>query len=156
MSTKIQLQEMFSYSKLPIIIIGSLVVLYILVLVAQLVIKKMRIANARKTPKVKEINIPKAQERYLKKLEFLRERFVNGEVNIRGAYQEMSVIIRDFIYASTGRTVMSYTLEDVKKAGMPALQALMEEYYTPEFAKHSDGDVIASIDKTKRAIETWN
>ncbi len=156
MNTKVQLQDMFSYSKLPIVIIGCLVVLYIVVRIAIVYIRKMIKNRARNARRPKVVNIPKAKEKYLKKLDVLRNKFENGEVDIRGAYQRMSVIIRDYIYAVTGRSVISFTLEDVKKAGMPALQALMEEYYNPEFAKHSEGDVIASIEKTKRAIETWN
>ena len=58
-------------------------------------------------------------------------------------------------FAVTGKEVHTYTLEEVREADMPALEVLMEEYYKPEFAEHSAGDVIASIDKTKKAIETW-
>lgn len=156
MNTKVQLQDMFSYSKLPIIIVGGLIALYIVVLIARVIIRKIKISNAKKARRPKVVNVPKVKNKYLKKLENLRSRFNGGELDIRGAYQGMSAIIRDYIYAVTGRSVQSFTLEDVKKANMPALQDLMEEYYNPEFAKHSEGDVIASIDKTKRAIETWN
>lgn len=156
MNTKIQLQDMFSYSKSPILILGGLVALYIIVLVAMVVIRKILKNNARKKRIPKPVNIQRSRDKYLKKLEALRSKFETGDIDIREAYQRMSAIIRDYVYAATGRSVISFTLEDVKKAEMPALQALMEEYYHPEFAKHSEGDVIASIEKTKRAIETWN
>lgn len=156
MDTKIKLQNMFSFSLLPIIIIGSLVALYVIYLILRVVLKKVKINKANKPVEVKPVNIPKNKEKYIRKLETLRNDFDMGKIDIRGAYQSMSVIIRDFIYAVTGKEVQNYTLEDVKAANMPALEVLMEEYYTPEFAPLSAGDVIASIDKTKRAIETWN
>lgn len=155
MDTKIKLQDMFSFSMLPIIIIGSIVVLYVLILVLKVLVKKIKINKAKRPVVAKTVDIPKEKAKYIRDLDALRAKFDNGEIDIRAAYQGMSVIIRDFIFAVTGKEVHTYTLEEVREAGMPALEALMEEYYTPEFAKHSAGDVIASIDKTKRAIETW-
>jgi len=154
-NTKIQIQDMFSFSKLPIIIIGSIVVLYVLILILQVLIKKIKINKANKPVVVKPVDVPKERAKYIRELEALRARFSAEEIDIRAAYQGMSVIIRDFVFAVTGKEVHTYTLEEVREADMPALEVLMEEYYKPEFAEHSAGDVIASIDKTKKAIETW-
>lgn len=156
MDTRIKLQDMFSFSKLPIIIIAIIVISYVLFFVIKGVIKRIKIANANKPVVVKPVDISAEKMKYIRELETLRDRFANSEIDIRAAYQGMSVIIRDYIFAVTGKEVHTYTLEEVKEANMPALETLMEEYYTPEFAEHSAGDVMASIDKTKRAIETWN
>lgn len=66
MNTKIQLQDMFSYSKSPIIILGGLVALYIIVLVAMVVIRKILKNNARKKRIPKPVNIQRSRDKYLK------------------------------------------------------------------------------------------
>lgn len=38
---------------------------------------------------------------------------------------------------------------------MPELYYLVAEYYAPEFARKSDGDVRASLEKTRSLIERW-
>jgi len=56
----------------------------------------------------------------------------------------------------TGMDVSTYTLEEIHALGIPQLAYLVEEYYAPEFAPEHDGDVRASIEKTKRVIAQWN
>ena len=78
-----------------------------------------------------------------------------GKLDVRGAYQRMSRCIRGFVHAATGIRVQNYTLYDIERLNMPELYYLVAEYYAPEFARKSDGDVRASLEKTRSLIERW-
>ena len=75
--------------------------------------------------------------------------------DVRSTYQKMSEIIRDFVFEMTGIKVQNYTLSDIRQIKMPVLEELVEEYYSPEFAERSEGDVQAALDKTRKAIRHW-
>ena len=67
----------------------------------------------------------------------------------------MSMCIRKFVHAVTGIKVQNYTLGDIGGLNMPGLYNLVSEYYSPEFARKSEGDVINSLAKTRSMIEQW-
>lgn len=96
------------------------------------------------------------KEKYIKELEKIEMDYNAKKITLRSAYQKMSRCIRKFVFDVTGIRVHNYTLEDIKALHMPILEELIKEYYAPEFSKQSSGDVTASLEKTKRAIEIWN
>ena len=67
----------------------------------------------------------------------------------------MSRCIRGFVHAATGIRVQNYTLYNIERLNMPELYYLVAEYYAPEFARKSDGDVRTSLEKTRSLIERW-
>lgn len=95
-------------------------------------------------------------QKYIKKLNELEEKVDKEKIEIRQAYQTLSNIIRYFVYEVTNVKVQNYTLEEIENAKMPSLYELVEEYYKPEFAKQSLGDIKNSINKTRKVIEKWN
>ena len=100
-----------------------------------------------------DINVVK--NKYLSELAGIDRDFSMGKEDIRGAYQRMSQCIRQFVHAVTGIKVQNYTLQDIRRLNMPMLYALVAEYYAPEFARKSEGDVRNSLDKTRSLIERW-
>ena len=74
---------------------------------------------------------------------------------MRGGYQDLSGLIRDFVHDATGIKVQNYSLREIQKVGIPGLTALVQEYYEPEFARQSMADIRASMFRTRKAIELW-
>ena len=95
-------------------------------------------------------------EQYLKLIDDLQDRMEANQISVRQAYQELSRYIREFVEIQTGVDVTKYTLEEIRREDLPGLEGLIEEYYEPEFARVSRGDVAAAIKNTRRVIETWN
>lgn len=155
MQTSVNLQEPFSYSEYPmIIIVGILIILAI-----YWIDKKIRKKAKKDIIQVKQVSqedTRKIKDKYLKILEELNQKIENNQISLRGAYQEISSIIRMFVYEETNIQVQNYTLRDIEKINMPVLYELVREYYTPEFARNSKGDIKASLNKTKEVIEKWN
>ena len=77
-------------------------------------------------------------------------------IHIRIAYQDISRVIRHFVYEVTNIHVQNYSLKEIKDLDMPMLYELMQEYYVPEFSKYSYGNVKDSLQKTRKVIEKWS
>lgn len=156
MKTDVKLQESFSYVKWPWIVLLAIAVAILLTLFVVFLIKRNK--NSKKdTFKIvspKDINSIKAK--YLEQLSCIITEVNAGNIDIRTSYYKMSECIRGFIQEATGVNTKSLTLLDAKKMNMPVLERLLEEYYIPEFAYKSAGDINKSINNTRGAIEAWN
>jgi hypothetical protein len=156
MEIDVKLQKPFSYAFWPIIAVAIIMVLLIIGFIVYKIMKK----SMRKKPSV--VQEYKAKDPHHTKLKYLKElnsilADLNAEIlNARIAYQRTSLCIRKFTYEMTGVKVQNYTLDEIKLLQLPTLENLVNEYYVPEFSKDTAGDVIASIEKTRRAIEEWN
>lgn len=161
MDTSVKLQDMFSFSLVPIYIVAGLIGAIILYFIIDFIVRKIKSRPKKEVTKKQEIvvkkpvNVSASKEKYIEKLVILENEYNNGTCDVRNAYQQMSAIIRDFVFDVTGIKVQNYTLLDIKGLNMPVLEELIEEYYSPEFEEQSEGNVKVSLDKTKAAIERW-
>lgn len=145
-----ELREMFSYSIILIIpLLLLIILLLIIILHKKKDIKKVNIIQ----PTSK--NLFDIKNKYLYNIQILIDNLNNNKISERKAYQSLSRLIRNFIYEVTNIKVQFYTLEDIKIINMPILSKLVEEYYNPEFERVSKGNILESIDKTKKVIENW-
>lgn len=151
MQVTTELKPPFSYSFIYIIIFTILIILILFL-----------IKNKKRGKIQSNIIIPKHEDlltiknKYLSKIQKLIDDYNNKSITSRKAYQSLSSIIRNFIYEATNIKVQNYTLKDISSINMPVLYELVSEYYDPEFAKFSKGDIISSIDRTRKVIEKWN
>ncbi len=159
MDITVKLQEPFSYALWPVIVLGIII---LGIIAALLVMKfynpeKKRVhGKTEKTgerQKVVDKNAVKAE--YCSRLNALKRDFENNKLSIRRAYQRLSALVRGFVFEMTGVKVHNYTLREIKTVNMPELETLITEFYSPEFAVKSEGDVYAAIEKTRRVIEEW-
>lgn len=154
MNSSVDLQNPFSYALWPVITTG-IIVLLILAFFLSLRLLKTRRKKPPVVVKKRFIDMEKIKEKYIKELDQIGREFENGNVDIREAYQRMSMCIRKFVNTVTGIKVQNYTLNEIKGLNMPELANLVSEYYVPEFAERSEGDVRASLTKTRSMIERW-
>ncbi len=150
MQVSTELKSMFSYSFFPILIIGILII--ILFIIDKIKINRMQ----KEITLVPKININEIKQKYLIKINDLINKLNSNKITSRKAYQNLSQIIRDFVYEATNIKVQNYTLSDIKKLKLPVLYNLIKEYYDPEFAKISKGNILSSIEKTRKEIEKWS
>ena len=95
------------------------------------------------------------RQEYAAKLSTLETRLEAGQVDMRGAFQEMSAVLRLFVHEMTGIHVHEFTLTEIRKVGIPRLTQLVSSYYTPEFALRSRADARKALKKTREVILTW-
>lgn len=159
MQTFINLQEPFTYSLIPLMI----VIFVIIAMTCYLIYSK----KAKEKSKVDENeikvipeknikNIPVIKSKYLNQLDTIEHKYTNEMIELRKAYQLISEAIRLFVFEITDITTQNYSLKEIKKLNIPDLYELIEEYYEPEFASKSVGDFNSSINKARRVIKEWN
>lgn len=150
MSSSVKLQAMFSYSFIPIIIL----LIIILCLILYFLLNKQ--SKGKKPIKVvKPINVEDIKKKYIISIDHLWQEISENKIDSRQAYQNLSKLIRHFIFEVTGIKVQNYTLEEIKRVNMPVLTSLITEYYHPEFALGIKGDIMASIKRTREVILKW-
>ena len=159
MQTSINLQEPFTYSVVPLIIL----IVVIIAITIYLIYTKINKKTVEKEEEiVKEIpeknikNIPVIKEKYLNQLDSIEYKYLNKMISLRKAYQLISESIRLFIFEVTDITTQNYSLSEIKKLEIPNLYELIKEYYEPEFASKSVGDFSSSINKARGVVNKWN
>jgi len=155
MQISVNLQSPFSYSIYPIIIILIIVIIYTI----YLIIKANKKSTKEEVPTLEKVEIKDVnaiQKKYINKLNTIEADLDANKISVRKAYQELSTVIRHFVYEVTDIKVQYYTLREIKKLNMPILYELIQEYYIPEFSKYSIGNIKESIEKTRKVIQKWN
>lgn len=156
MQTSVKLQNPFSYSIYSIILLFIILIIVLGLYFYFYKKKKNRILlETVEIKKLNEKNIESIKNEYIEKINIISKKIDNKEINNRKAYQELSSIIRLFVYEVTNLKVQNYTLRDIKNLNMPILYELVKEYYVPEFSKNSMGNIKASLEKTRGVIEKW-
>lgn len=148
----VDLVDPISYSVLGFIFFVLLVIILIII-----VARKIYIATRPKTIKVvvKVVDRNRIRIEYIGKLNDLMNRVNTKKIGTRNAYNELSIIIREFIYKVTRVNLLRYSLNDFRKLNNKVLLELINEYYEPEFSYEGTGDILASIDKTRKVIQEW-
>ena len=151
MQTGTELQAPFSYSLLPIIL---LFVALFLPLIIRLLKKYWPRNNNMVVNTYTDSNMIK--NKYLNMLDELDNMLDTKKISSRKAYQELSILIRSFVKEVTGIDVTTCVLSDIERMNMPIIYDLVKEYYSPEFARISIGNIRSSISKTRGVIYRWN
>ncbi len=157
MKTSVELQDPFNYLILWII----LAVLFIAgVVAAQIILRKklgdrLKREKVLKMKKISEATLEGKKKKYIGELVYIESDLSQGKINIRQAYQRISMAIRMFVYEVTGIKVQKYTLSEIRRVNIPQLTNLVREYYEPEFARVTRADVRQSLAKTRSLIEGW-
>lgn len=154
MQVETELQPMFHYAIWPFFVLA--------LIIAGLIFLLKHKPKKKPEPVKIELNIPKrktvstVKQEHLVQIKTIKEDYNNKKISERKAFQKLSVVVRDFVYETTGIEVQKYTLRDIKTLKMPELSKLVESYYSPEFSKDSEGDIQDALDKTRELIEKWN
>ena len=161
METTINLRRLFDFSQLPIIITAAILAALTVAIILMYVYKLL----AAYKPKEKEQpakpvfvkpDMTKLKAQYLASLDQLEAKYNQDTTKIRPAYEGMSILVREFVYKATGTEVDKFTLSEISETEFEDLTHLVGEYYKPEFDKISEGDVRASLAKSRRLVSEWN
>lgn len=159
MQTSINLQDPFTYSSIPLIITITLVIIFTIYFIYLRIVKSKEIleeVEIKEIPEKNIKNIPVIKSKYLAQLDAIEYKYENKMIELRKAYQLISESMRLFVFEITDITTQNYSLAEIRKLNIPNLYELIEEYYEPEFASKSVGDLQNSINKARRVINQWN
>ncbi len=162
MEFSVGLQDNFIFKQSPIVTFGIIAGVVIFIAVAFIVVSKILskpvkpvdAAAAWKALSMKERN--ELRLRYFRKIDALTNQVVNGQIDTRTCYYYLSLFVREFLSEFTGVKVSRCTLNEIQMMNVPALAALINEFYAVEFDRISVGDELQAIEKTKWIIREWN
>ena len=150
----VELQESFSYWPVILFIIAGII--------GTLLILFLKIKPRKKKPHVPVVkpaapqNLMALKGKYINALTEIELNRNADKINDRQAFQAVSRVVRDFVYAATGIKVQNYTLMEIHVAGLPHLYELISRCYIPEFAADSKADIYEVINKARTVISQWN
>lgn len=159
MPITVELQDMHSYSRLMpafVIVFIVLSVVAALCIIIRHCIHKRSAADVSSRVMITPANRISIKQKYMALLRELELKYHNGKISNRRAYQELSKIVRHFVYEATGIKVHNYTLQEIKNTNIVGLYEIVNECYTPEFSIDKNGDIYSSIARAGKVVEEWN
>ena len=79
--------------------------------------------------------------------------YQKGEIDTRAVYQQMSREVRRYTQIVTGWRTSSMVPDEMRALAAPEVGSLMQEYYRPEFAYHSEADPGSALQKGRQVVE---
>ena len=159
MQTSVDLQDPFSYSLLPLVIVSSVIVVSIIVLLTIWFIRKRKRTPAIKVEKPQVFKVKTkadAQREYLAKIAIVEQKYMAGQMDVRAVHQELSAIVRMFVHDLTGINAQNFSLNELKAHNVHQISHLIEEFYAPEFAERTEKETSKSINDAREVIIRWN
>ena len=164
METTVKLRKLFDFSRLPIAIAAAVLIALTFALILMYlypILKEYFGRQKEQLPVVQEEvfvkpDMTKLKATYLQSLAAIEAKFNEDPTKIRPAYEAMSKVVREFVYKATGIRVDKFTLCEINNTEYKDLAKLVGEYYRPEFDEISEGDVRASLERSRRLVAEWN
>ena len=151
MQWDVKLQDPFSYQNIGIFLILIVIIIFCLLFIIDKIKKQPKKVVIKE--EIKDIN--KIKKQYLSKIDKLVADINNQSVTKRKAYNELSTIVREFVFKTTNIDVLKYTLTEIKRTNNKELLDLINEFYKPEFSREGGGDLNASLENTRKVISEW-
>lgn len=161
-NTSVQLQQPFSYAWWPWTVLGLLLIgsaiwylVWNLIKISRRKAEEKRRLEALREKAPERIPLEVLKGKYMNLIFQLETKLMNGQINNRDAYTELSSIFRTFVFEATGIEAHKYTLYDIQGLNIPIVYNLVDNYYSPEFAENNPGNIRESIEITKGAVSRW-
>ena len=157
MSVTVELQEMFSYSPLVFLMLIVLGIVGVLLWIGRRKGKSVeQQIEYMPVQEVKPLSTEQVKGKYMTLINELEKQYGSGRMSEKEAYQELSGIIRRFVYEMTGIKVHHSTLEEIRRMNMPNVYGIIEECYAPEFSQDKNGNIYNTINKARMVIGEWH
>ncbi len=117
--------------------------------------KKPKILANSKPPVYAKPDLPALKQKYLTLIGGAEQQYNNGEVGLRLLHQQLSYLLRLFVYELKGSRIDTFTLTDLQKSRYQQLAKTIERYYLPEFLEIEQGDAVEAIKLARRVINEW-
>ncbi|MBQ6303731.1 MAG: hypothetical protein IJK83_06875 [Clostridiales bacterium] len=162
METTVNLRRLFDFSRLPIAITAAVLGLLTLAIIFMFLYDLLKDLKRKEKAQVVQEKVfvkpdmTKLKAEYLALLDGIEAKFNEDTTAVRPAYEGMSRVVRDFVYRATGTEVDKFSLFEISQTEFGSLTELVGEYYQPEFDSISEGDVRASLAKSRRLVSEWN
>ncbi|MDO4773777.1 MAG: hypothetical protein Q4A37_01475 [Candidatus Saccharibacteria bacterium] len=118
--------------------------------------KKPRSLNTLAAKPYTPPDLTALKAKYLQLITETETAHANKSLTARAVHQQLSYLLRMFVYEVRGHRVDTLTLADLKQSRYTELAAAIEEYYLPEFASVERGSVTSAVATARKVVTEWS
>ncbi len=101
-------------------------------------------------------DLPALKAAYLQRIDDLERDAAAGNLSLRAAHQEISLLLRSFVRDATGVDALRMTRLDLERHPLPAAAAVVGTLYPAEFGIEPLPPVAVSAAGARNAVSTWS
>ncbi|KRF17883.1 hypothetical protein ASG90_06015 [Nocardioides sp. Soil797] len=104
------------------------------------------------------VDVPTARTRALGELDRIGHQVHAGQLSERLGYQQMSVVVRDFVSDASGLPARTMALADLRVAGVPNLAETIALMYPPAFSPSAESgeSLQATLNRARGLVTSWS
>lgn len=160
MDISVDLQPLFSYSCVILLIICGCMIVSAAGWVLYLKLKPTGEEYGEKRPVIRMLDmsgnrLKGLKRKYTAALDKISSDLEKGKLDKRAAYQKMRYVVRRFVYRTTGIRTHLYTLAQIRTLENDTLTALMQHCEAPAFAERDDSSFSKEYDEARQLILDW-
>lgn len=100
-------------------------------------------------------SIRKLQVKYAGLIAEVEREFHSGGLSEREVNSRLSLLVRFFVYETSGVDAQVMTLDDLRGASVPGITEAVADYYPVAFEQERHGDPAEAISTAREVIATW-
>lgn len=117
--------------------------------------KPPKILATSKPPVYEKPDLLALKQKYLALIDDVERQHQAGKVGLRKLHQQLSYLLRLFVYELRGVRLDTFTLEDLQKSRYKAIAEAVEQYYLPEFLEIEQGNAVQAVGLARKVISEW-
>ena len=79
-----------------------------------------------------------------------------GRLTERAVAGRLSLLLRFFVFETSGVDAHVMTLSDLRVARLPAVTGAVEGFYPPAFRQQTDGDADSAVETAREVVRSWS
>lgn len=96
------------------------------------------------------------KKRYLEKIVHLQQQYEQKQIDTRQLHQQLSLMVRTFVYEVIGFPAPKLTLADITMAKQAKLAAVIAAYYPDEFDTIAHDEPNVALATAKEMVAAWD
>lgn len=117
--------------------------------------KRIRTINTLMPVQVVPIDMDSLRQKYLQLIAQVESQYAAKSMTSRQVHQELSSLVRLFVFEARGVRAQVLTLNDLKQSDLTALTELIELYYPGEFASIERSEPDSAVQLAKEMVQSW-
>lgn len=106
-------------------------------------------------PEIKKPPLPALKQYTVQAIDRVVTEHQSGELSLRQAYQQLSGILKEFAWRSTGEDIRTLTLAELKMTRYQSLAKVIEEYYPVAFSADERKAITTGARLAKDLVGRW-
>jgi hypothetical protein len=105
---------------------------------------------------VKRPDLPALRAKYLSMIDEVESEQSSGRLTERAVASRLSLLLRFFVFESSGVDAQVMTLTDLRRAALPGVTGAVEQYYPPAVRGDHPGDPAAAVATAREVVLSWS